>query len=151
MARKTKITDFKTKRINQFTGGKIENFTIPDYPKSKGDDGKLPNSFTTKDGVYIDDYARGWWYFRKNLIVCVDYPCGLAILLNKPANKIEGLDVDNPNFKKDVKAYYGYTHRGGQTFKIGDRLFDERYEPKEEDYTKGEWTSFMIKRVEAVK
>lgn len=148
---KTKVTEFKTKRINKFTGGKIETFTIRDYPKSKGDDGKLTNSFTTKEGSYIGDYATGWWYFRKNLIVCDDYPHGLAILLNKPANKIEGFNINNLNFDKDVKAYYGYTHRGGNSFKIGDRLFNERYEPKEADYTKGEWTSFMIKRVEAAK
>jgi hypothetical protein len=44
-----------------------------------------------------------------------------------------------------VVGYYGYTHRGGQTFKIGDRLFQEHHKPQKEDYTEKEWTKFEKK------
>ncbi|MEE9572876.1 MAG: hypothetical protein V3W20_07510 [Candidatus Neomarinimicrobiota bacterium] len=130
--RNVKVTDFKTKRINRLTGGKIESFQIPDYP---GEDGLLTNSFLSKDGHYIDNYDRGWWYVKHNLKVCNDHPCGVAELHE------EGKHI----------GYHGFTHRGGSTYKIGDRLFDENYEPKEEDYTNEEWTKFMISRVNSIK
>lgn len=40
---------------------------------------------------------------------------------------------------------YGFTHRGGNKFKIGDRLFDSNYKPVEEDYTPEEWSGFLIR------
>jgi hypothetical protein len=55
--------------------------------------------------------------------VCEDYPKGVSI-------KYE----DN-----QLIGYYGYTHRGGCLFKIGDRLFDSNYVPREEDYEEWEW------------
>lgn len=150
MARKkVEITDFKTKRIGKFTGGQIGTHDIPDYPKTKDDDGRLSNSFLSKKGVYIGDYARGWWYFKNSLLVSEDYPHGLAILLIDRADKIEGLDVENPD-PKHIKGYYGYSHRGGNTFAVGDRIFDASYEPKEEDYTKEEWAKFKADREEAI-
>jgi hypothetical protein len=36
----------------------------------------------------------------------------------------------------------GYTHRGGQLFKIGDRLSDGKYKPRKDDYTEDEWTQY---------
>ena len=134
MARKIKITEFKTKRINKLTGGKIGNIEIPDYPKSEGDDGILYNSFLTKDGKYIGNFEDGWWYVRRGLKVCDDYPHGVAL-------HYEG---------DELIGYYGYTHRGGQLFKIGDKLFDENYIAKEEDYSKEEWAGFLKYREEIV-
>jgi hypothetical protein len=47
-----------------------------------------------------------------------------------------------------ISGYHGYTHRGGQTFKIGDRLFDPSYKPKEEDYEEWEWIGWEYKYLE---
>jgi len=44
-----------------------------------------------------------------------------------------------------VKGYYGYTHRGGSIFKIGDRLFEEDYIPVVEDYDKKEFDKYWKK------
>lgn len=157
MSKKTKVTDFKTNRINKLTGGRIMDYQIPDYP---GDDGKLPNSFMSSSGDYISDYAHGWWYVKNNMVVCNDYPHGVAIVLNSYKPKIKFKNSIKDEFESwfceqwendNLKGYYGYSHRGGQTFKIGDRLFNETYEPKEEDYTKGEWTDFLIKRIQCIK
>jgi len=153
MSRETKVTDFKTKRINAFTGGKIDTHYIPDYPKDCGD-GRLENSFIAPDGTYLGDYAQGWWYFKQNMLVCHEYPHGVGIVLKKPAKDYKYLDsykTDGIVGGDDILGYYGYSHRGGQTFKIGDRLFDENYTPKEEDYTKGEWVGFMIDRIKSIK
>lgn len=83
------------------------------------------------------------------MIVFNDYPHGVSIVLKRPAKEIK--DFNNLDFKKDVNGYFGYSHRGGALFTIGDRLFDEKYNPKEKDYTKSEWTKFMIDQVNSVK
>jgi hypothetical protein len=152
MAKKTEVTDSKTKKINQFTGGKIETFTIPDYPKSCGD-GKLPDSFLAKDGTYIGDYSKGLWYLKHNMLVCFEYPSGVSIILKHPVKEYLYLDsymTDGIVGGDDTEAYYGYSHRGGNKFKIGDRLFDPSYEPKEEDYTKEEWEGFKADREKSI-
>ena len=114
----------------------------------------MDNSFIATDGTYLGNYAQGWWYVKNNMVVCFEYPHGVAIILKRPVKDYEYLEdykTDGRIGGDDIKGYYGYSHRGGQTFKIGDRLFDETYEPKEEDYSKGEWTQFMIDRVTAIK
>ncbi len=133
MGRKVKITAFKTKRINKLTGGKIGTYAMPDYP---GDDRVMENVFITQGGQYIGDYAMGWRYVKLRLKVCDEYPHGLASLHDD-----RGI----------LLGYYGYTHRGGQTFRINDRIFDERYDPKEADYTKLEWAKFKTDQIDAVK
>jgi len=130
MSRQVKVTEFKTKRINRLTGGKIGNFQVPDCP---GEDGNLINSFLTMDGAYIDNYDRAWWYVKHNLKVCNDYPHGVA-------ECYEGTIFI---------GYHGYTHRGGQTFKIWDKIFDENYIPKKKDYTDSEWARFKFDRVKS--
>jgi hypothetical protein len=40
---------------------------------------------------------------------------------------------------------YGYTHRGGNMFRIGDRLFDADYEPVKEDYPEEQWNEYETK------
>ena len=62
--------------------------------------------------------------------VCEEYPHGVAECYDDEGNFI---------------GYHGYTHRGGQTFKIGDRLFDPSYKPKEEDYEEWEWAGWENK------
>jgi hypothetical protein len=62
--------------------------------------------------------------------VCDQYPHGVAERYD---------DEDN------LIGYHGYSHRGGQTFKIGDRLFDASYKPKEEDYEEWEWAGWQLK------
>lgn len=154
MARKTKITDFKTTRINQFTGGTIKDYQIPDYPKDSFSDGLLSNSFISPDGTYMGDYGQGWWYFRKNLVVCRDYPHGTAVRLKNPANKCSPevlADIKAGNVDShDIDGYYGFSHRGGCLFKIGDKLFDEGYEPVEKDYTPEQWQKFLKEQQESI-
>jgi hypothetical protein len=67
--------------------------------------------------------------------VCNDYPHGVAEVY-------EG---------QTLIGYYGYTHRGGSMFKIGDRLFDESYVPKEDDYEEWEWEGYKQKFIETYK
>ena len=73
-------------------------------------------------------------------------------------NKLQHfLDVPKKRFKNVIWrlddnnkliGYHGYTHRGGQTFKIGDRLFDGNYKPQKEDYEEWEWTGWEYKYLE---
>lgn len=150
MARKIKITDYKTERINKYTGGQIRTYTINDIP-----DGILKHSFVTLDGKqYIGDYAHAWWYFRNNMLVCFKYPHGVAIVLKHPAKDYKYLAdymTDGRVGGDDIKGYYGYTHRGGQIFGIGDMLFDVKYRPIEENFTKKQWQEFTNSQDKTIK
>jgi len=112
--------------IEKYTEGKIGSHYFGDTPTLKREQ-HLPNSFLTKDDEYIGDAERGWWYYENNMKVCEQYPHGVAEIYDDEGNLI---------------GYHGYTHRGGQTFKIGDRLFDATYKPKEEDYEEWEWSGW---------
>ena len=120
---KVKVTDYKTKKINSSTGGILGEFKLPDYPEGTLDDGVLKNSFLSKKGDYIGDYARGWWYFKNGLKVCNEHPIGVAEMW------IDG----------KLSGYVGYTHRGAVPFKVGDRIFDEGYKPVKDDYLEEDW------------
>jgi hypothetical protein len=136
----------KIELINRWTWGKIRTHQAEEFT--------LTNSFLAQDGTYIGDVKEGWRYYKNNLIVCREYPNGVAIKLKTyaPDNKIKN-EIKNPydNYRieqidnDNIVGYYGYTHRGGQTFKIGDRLFDEHYCPKQEDYSEKEWAKFEKK------
>ena len=117
--------------INKHTGGKIGGHTFGD-----NNEHSLPNSFLSKDGTYIGDIDRGWWYYKNNMKVCNEHPRGVAECYDDEGNFI---------------GYHGYSHRGGQTFKLGDRLFDARYNPKEEDYEEWEWAGWVQKYRESYK
>lgn len=52
-------------------------------------------------------------------------------------------------YSQTEKGYIGYSHRARQVFRIGDRLFDAKYVPKEEDYEEWEWAGFIQKQKEA--
>lgn len=129
----------KSELIEKFTGGKlgfyewwtikkedgaiVETNSAPQNSETIIFHGSLPNTFMTLSGKFIGDVRRAWWYYTNLLKVCEDYPHGVAE------------KYDNGK----LIGYYGYTHRGGQLFKIGNRLFDENYVPKEEDYLEWEW------------
>ena len=115
--------------INRHTGGVINNHAFGNTIQEKREQ-QLPNSFLAKDGSYIGDIERGWWYYKNKMKVCEQYPHGVAERYDDEGNLI---------------GYHGYTHRGGQTFKIGDRLFDPSYTPKEEDYEEWEWAGWKLK------
>lgn len=138
----------KAELINRWTWGKLGTHQVDGRPQEEF---RLTNSFLTSEGNFIGDAEDGWWYYKNNMIVCREYPHGVAIKLKtyhpniKLKNSIKSPyenyvteQIENDN----IVGYYGYTHRGGQTFKIGDRFFQEDYEPKKEDYTEGEWTKF---------
>jgi hypothetical protein len=115
--------------INRHTGGVINNHAFGNTIQEKREQ-QLPNSFLAKDGSYVGDIERGWWYYKNKMKVCEQYPHGVAERYDDEGNLI---------------GYHGYTHRGGQTFKIGDRLFDPSYTPKEEDYEEWEWAGWKLK------
>ena len=115
-------------KIKTYTGGVIGSHYFGDKNEHT-----LPNSFLTKNEEYIGDIERGWWYYKNNMKVCEKYPHGVAERYDDEGNLI---------------GYHGYTHRGGTTFKIGDRLFDASYKPKEEDYQEWEWYGWEYKYLE---
>ena len=115
-------------KIKTYTGGVIGSHYFGDKNEHT-----LPNSFLTKNEEYIGDIERGWWYYKNNMKVCEKYPHGVAERYDDEGNLI---------------GYHGYTHRGGTTFKIGDRLFDASYKPKEEDYEEWEWIGWEYKYLE---
>ena len=133
----------KIELIEKYTGGIIGTHKF-------GNDGEyvLENSFLTEDGLYIGDIKTAWWYYNNNLVVCEDYPHGAAIQLKENnyfkrcGIKYHSIDLVPDN---DVVGYYGYTHRGGSIFKIGDRLFEEDYNPVVEDYDKKEFDKYWKK------
>jgi hypothetical protein len=111
--------------------GTSESFTTTQEPKDKQDviyHGALENSFVSQGGVYIGDLDHARWYVKNKLRVVENYP-----------NIVGTLHDSNGS----LKAYYGYSHRGGQTFKLGDRLFEEDYIPVKEDYIPEQWQSFI--------
>lgn len=129
--------------IEKATGGKIgtyewwvvrgvnENFTTKTKPSHEEDiiyHGVLENSFMSQGGEYIGNFDEARWYYETRLKVYEPYPIGVAAALDENGN---------------IEGYVGYTHRGASIFKIGERLFDSSYEPREEDYTAEEWQSYM--------
>ena len=130
-----------TKLITKFTGGKIGNHTFHNGEHT------LYNSFLTNNGDYIGNIEKGWWYYQNNLVVCEDYPGGVAIKL-KENNYFRKHDItyhDSLLESDEILGYYGYTHRGGALFTIGDRVFDNYYLPVQSDYTKEEWDGYYKK------
>ena len=136
----------KIKLIEQYTGGKIQNFewwcvkakdgtihestTKPEVDAQTTFHGELPNSFTTVDGKYIGDIATGWWYYMSKMKVYQPHPHGVGEVFET---------TDDGNI---IIGYYGYTHRGGQLFKIGDKLFESDYIPTIKDFSSEDWKKY---------
>jgi len=137
-----------TKLITKFTGGKVGSHTFHNGEHT------LYNSFLSNSGNYIGDIETGWWYYQNNLVVCDDYPSGVAIKL-KDNNSFKKNDLTyhflDLSFEDDVVGYYGYSHRGGALFKIGDRIFDNYYLPVSSDYTQEEWDKYYKEYQDSLK
>lgn len=127
----------KIELIEKYTGG-----VIGIHKFGNDDEYVLENSFLTEDGQYIGDINTAWWYFQNGMTVCEDYPHGVAVVWN--TSKFDKTLVSGQD---GIKGYYGYTHRGGSTFKIGDRLFEEDYDPVVEDYDRKEFEKYWKKYV----
>ena len=111
--------------------GVDENFKSNRKPANEADiiyHGVLDNSFVSHGGEYIGDYEQAEWYVKHRLKVYEPYAHGVA----------EAYTEDG-----ELEGYCGYTHRGAQIIRIGDRLFDETYEPKQEDYTPEQWAGWV--------
>lgn len=129
----------KIELINKYTGGVIGRHTFND-----GSEHVLEDSFLAPDGTYLGDLSDGWRYYKNQMIVTQKKPHGVALLLEKD---FFHMPTERKGFVEDyfssfVKGYYGYTHRGGSTFRLGDRLFDPNYVPVESDYIKEEWNKY---------
>jgi len=149
------INSRSTKLITKYTGGKIGTHKF-------GKDGEniLENSFLANDGTYVGDIERAWWYYNNKFYVCNEYPHGVAVKLKtySPVIILKNYISDNyENFiteqieNDNVEGYYGYTHRGGAVFKIGDRIFDNYYLPVASDYTEEEWNVWKSKLGKSIK
>jgi hypothetical protein len=143
----------KIELIEKYTGGVIGTHTF-----GKDDEYILDNSFLTKDGKYIGNIDTAWWYYINKFYVCEEYPHGVAIklksygptivLTNSIGDEYENFvteQIENDN----VEGFHGYTHRGGSTFKIGDRLFDADYNPVVEDYDVKEFKEWWKKHTKS--
>ena len=118
------ITQEEILEIERLTGGKIETYTF-----GPNNENTLENSFLSLDGKYIGDLKLAIWYTKNNMMVDENHPHGVSAII-----KPETYGTDNPV----IDAMYGFTHRGGNKFKIGDRLFDGNYKPTKDDYSEDE-------------
>lgn len=141
------INKEKMAKICMYTGGTIKThqwwevrgpngvFKSNRKPKNQKDivyHGVLSNSFMYGD-TYLGDIKTGWWYYKNRLVVCESNPKGVAIKVKK------GFWHGDGDYFDSVEGIYGFSHRGGGLFKIGDRLFEENYHPHVKDYTKEQW------------
>lgn len=127
----------KVELINQYTGGKIGDHKFED-------EWILENSFLAQDGTYLGNLSDGWRYYKNQMIVTQKKPNGVSLVLDKGFFHMPTVrnGVVEDYFSHFVKGYYGYSHRGGNTFRLGDRLFDPAYVPMEPDYIKEEWDKY---------
>ncbi len=122
------ITQEEIQEIERLTGGKIGTHTF-----GSNNEHTLDNSFLSLDGTYIGSIDEARWYVKNKLMVDEDYPHGVAAVITE-----DTYGTDTPV----IEGMYGYTHRGGNKFKIGDRLFDGDYKPVKEDYSEEEWNKY---------
>ena len=104
---KSKVTDTFRKKVLEKTGGIIDANDRFIHPKNK---------------ITIGSVDRAKWFIKNNMVVDDGCPHGIAIVLK------DGVTYyGKPISDKDVKGYYGYSHRGGQLFKIGDKFFEQKW------------------------
>jgi hypothetical protein len=151
------INSRATKLITKYTGGKIGTHK---FGNDNDNEYVLDNSFLANDGTYIGNIETGWWFYNNKFYVCQEYPHGVAIKLKtySPVIKLINYIADDyENFiteqieNDNVEGYYGYTHRGGALFRIGDRMFDNYYLPVRSDYTQKEWDEYYEKFQKSIK
>lgn len=128
---KSEPTQERIQEIERLTRGKIGTHRFgPNLELT------LDNSFLSPAGQYIGDFELAEWYCKNHLMVDEQHPHGVAALITK-----ETYGSSAPI----IEAMYGYTHRGGQLFKIGDRIFDQDYTTQESGYPTDEWANYKIK------
>lgn len=122
------ITQEEINEIERLTGGKIGTHTF-----GPNNEHSLENSLLSPDGTYVGDFDRAKWYVKNQMMIDEQYPHGVAAVITT-----ETYGTDNPV----IEGMCGYTHRGAQLFRIGDRLFDGEYKPTKEDYPEDEWNKY---------
>ncbi len=125
------ITQEEINEIERLTGGKIGSHTF-----GPNDEHTLENSFLSPDGTYVGSIEEARWYVNNQMMIDEQYPHGVAAVITP-----ETYGTDNPV----IEGMCGYTHRGAQLFRIGDRLFDGKYKPTKEDYPEDEWNLYEEK------
>jgi hypothetical protein len=123
----------KVALINQYTDG-----VIGQHRFGKDFEHVLENSFLSRNGDYIGDINQGWWYLQNGLTVCEEHPARVALKW-----RTSRFDKTVMRGTDGLEGYYGYSHRGGSLFKIGDRIFDPKYKPKEKDYYSEDWKNWQ--------
>ena len=122
------ITQEEILEIERLTGGKIGTHTFgPNLEYT------LENSLLSPDGTYVGNIEQARWYVENKMMIDEQYPHGVAAAITE-----DTYGTDNPV----IEGMVGYTHRGAQLFKIGDRLFDGKYKPTKEDYPEDEWNQY---------
>lgn len=122
------ITQEEINEIERLTGGKIGTHSFgPDNEYT------LENSLLSQDGTYVGSIKEARWYVSNKMMIDEQYPHGVAAVITP-----ETYGTDNPV----IEGMCGYTHRGAQLFRIGDRLFDGKYKPTKEDYPEDEWNLY---------
>jgi hypothetical protein len=130
----------KIELINKLSGGKIEDIQLDGRI---GEEFTLHNSFISHNGDYLGDVRDAWWYVQNRMIISNKYPRGVAIKVKKEFFKMGLSDHPIQSYsEKFIEGIYGYSHRGGALFKIGDRIFDSEYYPQMEDYDLKEWKKY---------
>jgi len=128
---KKEITKEEIQEIERLTGGKIGVHTF-----GENNEYTLENSLLTPDGTYIGDIDDARWYVENKMMIDEKYPRGVAAVITE-----ETYGTDTPV----IEGMVGYTHRGGQLFKIGDRLCDGEYKPTKDDFPENEWIEYENK------
>ena len=88
---------------------------------------ELTNSVHTPDGKYVGSIEEGWWYYQ---------------------NGLRSTRGSHPHtaWSKQTKQWIGYSHRGSCAFGKGDKLFDAKWFPKDEDLLKYE--KYFVKHLD---
>lgn len=138
----------KIEIIERLTGGKIQNYQLDGRPEEEF---TLYNQFMSQDDVWIGGIEDGWWYANNQLVVLPEHISGVAMKVKKEFLKMDKSIRPILNYKDQfIEGFYGYTHRGGALFKIGDRIFDPGYHPQPEDYEPKEWEKYKKKLRERI-
>jgi len=122
------ITQEEINEIERLTGGKIGTHIF-----GPNNEHSLENSLLSPDGTYVGSIKEARWYVSNQMMIDEQYPHGVAAVITP-----ETYGTDNPV----IEGMCGYTHRGAQLFRIGDRLFDGKYKPTKEDYPEDEWNLY---------
>jgi hypothetical protein len=61
-------------------------------------------------------------------------------------NCVADYHESNVVYSWDKKGWIGFSHRGRQLFRVGDRIFEEDYVPKKKDYSNEQWMAFIEAR-----